>query len=252
MLDAQTRVDHRHQADTAHHAGLHFSHPLFTESVSPDTKTRVNVGREWEGEGAASEFELEVEYAFHRSFSIEIGAPFAAVSAEHEPTRTALGNLEVLFKFANYAFEDHGLLLGSGVEVSIPTGDDAKGIGSSHLWEVAPVLNVGYKRGRFEWIGFTRLSIPLNQSIGEEIEPELVYDASGLVNLSPRFQGVLELNGETVVHGGDRSETVVRLSPGAKVALSTRVPLFLGIGVRVPLTDDEMRTAVQASLFYHF
>ena len=36
-----------HEDDGLEH-GLHFFHPIFTESISPDTKVRLDFGREWE------------------------------------------------------------------------------------------------------------------------------------------------------------------------------------------------------------
>lgn len=243
---------HSHEQEAAHHAGLHFSHPLFTESVSPDTKVRFNVGRAWETDGTESELELEGEYAFHRSFSIEFGAPFAVVNPEGGSSRSHLGNLEILFKFANYAFEKHGLLLGYGLELGVPTGNDAEGIGSDHLWEVEPVLNVGFKRGRVELVGFSRFGIPFNQDPGEEVETELAYDLSALLHVTSRVQALVEINGETVLSGGEAGGTVVLLSPGAKLAPAVEIPLFVGLGAQVPLTDEDLDIAVELSVFYHF
>lgn len=251
-LERLAAQQHSHEQEAAHHEGLHFSHPLVTESVSPDTKVRLNVGRAWEAEVTETEIEVEGEVAFHRSFSIEFGAPFAAVDPEGAASVSNLGNLEVMFKFANYAFEQHGLLLGYGVEFGVPTGDAAKGIGSDHLWEVEPFLNLGYKRGRIELVGFSIFGIPFNQDVGEEVETEWIYDLSGLVHLTPQLQALVEVNGETVLSGAEEGESTALLSPGVKVAPAARVPLFIGVGVTVPLTDEELDAAAKVSLFYHF
>lgn len=247
---AQEARSHRQEA--AHHAGLHFSHPLFTESVSPDTKVRVNTARVWDADGTETEFEFEAEYAFHRAFSIEVGAPFAIVDPKGGSRRTGLGNLKVLFKFANYAFEEHGVLLGYGIEIGVPTGDDRKGIGSGHLWEVEPVLNVGFKRGRLELVGFTRFGIPFNQRAGDEVETELAYDLSALAHLTQRVQALIEVNGQTVLSGAEAGESVVLLSPGTKIAPAGDVPLFIGVGAQVPLTEQKRDLAGKVSVFYHF
>lgn len=243
---------HSHEDAPGHHQGLHFSHPLVTESVSPDTKLRVNAARAFEADGTETEFDLEGEYAFHRAFSIEVGVPFAVLDPDDAPSASRLGNLEVLFKFANYAFERHGLLLGYGLEFGLPTGDDARGIGSDHLWEMEPFLNLGYRRGRIELVGWSRFGVPFNQNAGDEVETEFAYDLSALVHVTPRFQGLLEVNGETVLSGDEAGETVVLLSPGVKVAPAAGVPLFIGAGASVPLTDTELDVAARVSLFYHF
>lgn len=109
---------HDHGPD-GHHGGLHFSHPLVTESVSPDTKIRVD-HRFFDfptGQGEHSGL-LEGEYAFHRSVSLEVGFPFSY-------TDRAAGNLEATLKFANYSFEDAGVLLGYGLQLAAPTNGDA-------------------------------------------------------------------------------------------------------------------------------
>lgn len=250
LLAAQQQ--HSHEQEAGHHEGLHFSHPLVTESVSPDTKIRLNAGRAWEAEGAETEIEVEGEYAFHRSFSIEFGAPYAVVAPEGGTSVSGLGNLEVMFKFANYAFEPRGLLLGYGVELSVPTGDATKGIGSDHLWEVEPFLNIGYKRGRIELVGFSIFGIPFNQDPAEEIETELVYNVSGLVHASSRLQALVEVNGQAILSGGEAGKSIVLLSPGVKIAPMSGLPLFVGIGASVPLTDEELDVAARVSVFYHF
>ncbi len=245
------QADHSHDAgDTTH--GLHFSHPLFTESVSPDTKVRLNTGREWEADGRAWEYEFEAEYAFHRAFSIEVGLPYVARQPDGTPGDARVGNLKVLFKFANYAFESKGLLLGYGVEFGVPTGDQAVGIGNDHIWSVAPVLNIGYMRGKLELVGFSIFEIPFAQNDGEEVETEFLYNASVLVHVSPKFQALVELNGMTALSGDESGTTLVRVSPGVKIAPSRGSPLFLGLGVSVPLQESELDAMAQVSLFYHF
>ncbi len=249
--EARAQEGESHEED-GHSHGLHFSHPLFTESISPDTKLRANTGREWETDGNAWELEAEGEYAFDRSFSIEVGLPYLVLQPSGLSSTSGVGNLEVLFKFANFAFEEHGLLLGYGIEFEVPTGDDAKGIGSGHIWEVAPVLNVGYKRGNFELVGWTIFGIPFGQEAGEAVETDFVYNGSLLMHVSPRVQLLAELNGETVLSGAEAGTTLVRLSPGVKVAPSRAIPLLLGVGVTFPLSDSELDAGVLVSLFYHF
>ncbi len=99
-------------ADDGHEHGLHFSHPIFTESVSPDTKVRFDFGREWKADGTASELEVEVEYMFHPAFSIEIVGPYVFVGPDLEPNESDFGTVDLAFKFANFAFEERGFVIG--------------------------------------------------------------------------------------------------------------------------------------------
>ena len=74
-----------HEEDHDHdHDHLHFSHPLVTESPSPDTKLRFDyIGTRTSGPTGLHEntFRLEGEYAFSPSVSLAIVAPFISRTA---------------------------------------------------------------------------------------------------------------------------------------------------------------------------
>jgi len=176
------------QEEQGHIHGLHFSHPLFTESVTPDTKLRFELGEEWEADGNATEIELEGEYAFHRSFSVEVFAPYVFLDPDLGPATSGAGNLEVALKFANFAFEERGVLLGYGVAVGFPTGDAKAGTGSDHIWELQPFLNLGVSVADFEVVAWSRFGIPTNQDPGEEVETAFLYDFSVLYHISDSFR----------------------------------------------------------------
>ena len=241
------------RAQEAAEHDLHFTHPIFTESVSPDSKLRADFAREWEEEGNANEIEFEAEYAFHHDLSIELAVPFVFLDPDVGSSESGLGNLEVAFKFANLTFVDRGLLLGYGIEFGLPTGDEANGIGSDNIWEIEPFLNFGVLTGNWEIVGWTRFGIPTNQDVGEEVETEFHYDFSTLYHFSSRFQGMLELNGAVGLSGDEAGENVTSLAPGIKFApFSGNTNLFIGVGVRFPLEDVELDTEVRTALFYHF
>lgn len=238
--------------DDGHEHGLHFTHPIFTESVSPDRKVRFDFGQEWEEEGTGSELELEAEYAFHRSFSIEVGVPYGFLSPDEGSSESSMGSAEVSFKFANFAFEDRGVLLGYGLEVGIPTGDTSKGIGNGHIWEIEPFLNIGIKTGNVELVAWSRFGIPTNQRSDEEIETEIAYDFSMLYHFSPRAQGLIELNGHGGLSGEEAGEGMISLSPGIRLAPSGGSSLVVGVGASFPLGEQELNAQLKVALFYHF
>lgn len=278
---------HVHDDGTIHHhEGLHFTHPLVAESVSPDTKVRVDVQHfELPDGDVENSTVVEAEYAFHRTFSIEVALPYSY-------GQTEFGNLEVTFKVANYAFEEAGVLLGSGLALGAPTngtpeapvpdpllarsvvpsprfhtgggGVDAT-LGTDE-WELSPFLNAGLKRGRLELVGWGILDIPFGAA-EEEPDPEapegdehahgegvgLSYNLSALVALSSRVEGVLELDGAGGVTGAAVGEDVASLSPGIRVRPFAGRPLVLGASVGFPLTSEEAFDArLKASLFWHF
>src|SRR5712671_3470559 len=70
--------------DDHDHDHLHFSHPLVTESPSPDTKLRLDyIGFRTRDPTGIHEntFRLEGEYAFTHSVSLAVVAPFISRTA---------------------------------------------------------------------------------------------------------------------------------------------------------------------------
>lgn len=279
---------HGHGTGGGHsHGGLHFSHPLFTESVSPDTKIRTdyNVLDLGAQEGTKHEFSLALEYALGRSFSVEAGVPYSA-------SDEALGFTHVSVKFANYALEAQGISLGYGVGVGLPTsggsaeGDHTHPDGGDHThairasrsgvmssppparanggsgvhgtlgrdyYEFEPFFNIGWRSGRWELVGFTTFGIPSGMADPSEGGSTLSWNASTLFQPAPEVQTVLELNGSHGLSGHPVAEDVVNLSPGIKLRPSGSSPLWLGIGGSMPATTDQSYDGrLQVSFFYHF
>lgn len=250
--------DHTH----GHGHDLHFTHPLLAESVSPDTKLRLDYSfQELEAEEDESELELEGEYAFARSFSIEAGAHF-------HPEAGEFGETHVIFKFANYAFEQEGVLLGYGIEFGLPTGT-AHEHGGDHghqqedphghaepeddIYEITPFLNVGWTTGPWELVGWTLFEIPTNQSLQENVGTELRYNASVLYDVSARLEALVEAFGHAGLSGPETDRTVVNVAPGLRAQLLSERPLVLGAALALPLTDErDFDARVLVSAFWHF
>lgn len=246
-----------HDQQEHDHGGLHFSHPIVSESPSPDTKVRVDYGfRDLDlGDGTFSQngTRLEAEYAFHPSFSIELDVPYWWQSTTSTATESSFDNLSIGLKLANFAFAESGLLLGYGVEVGLPTGDSEKGIGSDHIVELVPFLDIGYKRSRLELVSFAEFAIPTNQSEDEQVETELEYSFSSLYHFGDRLQGLVEFDGVTGLSGEEAGTTVFNVSPGVKYLFLRNRMLAFGVSAGLPLTDHrEFDVRVLASVFYHF
>lgn len=222
-LPAQAQEQHEHSPGErhAHHHALHFTHPLIAESVSPDTKLRLDYAWQDLKEKHESELEFEGEYAFHRAFSIEAGI-------HYHPETGDFGETHVLLKLANYAFEERGLLLGYGLELGLRTGPGGhaqgghghEGDGHQHndaepeedIYEITPFLNAGLMAGRWELVGWTLFEIPTNQNLQENVGTDVRYHASALYHLTPRIEALLEAHGRTGLSGPETERTVVRTS----------------------------------------
>lgn len=236
---------------------LHFSHPLIAESPSPDTKVRFDyffMHRAGVEAADVHTFNLEAEYAFQPWLSLEIDAPYTRLDPRDGKATDHFDVAEVALKYANFTFADRGLLLGGGIELGLPSGDEERGIGSDHVVEIAPYVDAGYRRGRFELVSFLKFAIPTNQQGPEhdEVDLEVEYNAALLYHATERLELILELDGSTVA-AGEENESILNLTPGVKFCPLADRRLQVGLGASLPLTrqhEFEVRTIL--SVFWHF
>jgi hypothetical protein len=244
------------QAQHHHEEELHFSHPLIVESPSPDTKVRFDYFyRRFRSGQRATEntARVEFEYAFHPTFSVEINLPYTFRQVEGDPRVNHADSMDVALKFANFALKEHHILMVYGVEFGLPTGTDSKGIGSSHIIDVAPYFGAGLKKKKVEVVAFSSVNVPTNKRAGDEDATTFGYQLSFLFKPTPSIQPLIELYGETGLNGLERGNTVVNLSPGIKFRPLHSEHWQVGAGVGFPITNrKEFDTRIVVSAFYHF
>jgi len=237
------------------HDYLHFSHPLVTESPSPDTKLRFDyLGvRTSDAIGIHENvFRLEGEYAFNRSVSLAIVTPFISRTAPAAERASGLGSIELSLKAASLAFGERGLLLGGGLSVALPTGSDAKGIGSAHIVELEPFLDAGYKRDALELVGFATLSSTFRRRAGEEAERNLTFDFSTLYQIQSRLEGLIEVTTTRALIGAESGSQQTFIAPGFKAYPFTNRKLMFGASVEIGTGVAHETHALLVSGFYHF
>ena len=247
--------DHHHEGSSSHTGRFHFSHPLITESPSPDTKVRLDYAHELFDEevpGTSNAIALEAEYAFVPQFSVEFSLPYVFIDPTRGPAVSNLSDIEIGLKFATFALEEQGLLVGGGIEFGIPTGNAAKNIGGEHF-EIEPFVNVAFQRERFEAVVFAIVGIPTEREEGEPLETEFASNVSFLYHALPALQALLEFDASAPLNHGDE-EVVAHLAPGLKVRPLSSIPsLFIGLGYRIPVTaHKEFDSHTRVSMFYHF
>ncbi len=235
-------------------AALSFNHPLIAESPSPDTKLRVDYFFADGDHEDEHTIRLEAEYAFSRSLSVEVDVPYTFVDPEGSPSEDHFGNIDIGLKWASFAFEEHNLLVGGGVELVLPTGDDDRGIGSDHTLKIEPFIDLGYQQPQYEVIAFLAFGIPTNEPDEEKDEEdlELEFNLSFLYVITPHLMGLLELDGSSVVSGTD-NKTVVNLTPGIQFQLPDHPNWRLGVAVSFPLSNDEdFKSQLLLSAIHHY
>lgn len=249
-----------HPADGgADHGLLHFSHPLIAESPTPDTKVRFDYffarepgGQESPG-GDRHTMRFEAEYAFVPWLSVEIDVPYTFFDLNDGRNFSHVDELSLALKYANFTFADRGLVLGGGIEAGLPTGDEEKGIGSDHILNIEPFLDLGFKKDALEFVGFLSFGVPLNENGTNESDLELGWHASALYHWTDRIEAILEFNGNHVFGGEEDGQNAVYVTPGFKFQPFDSPNLQVGLGVSLPVTDDrEFDVQTVFSVFYHF
>jgi hypothetical protein len=255
FFPAVNRISAQEHEEDHDHDHLHFSHPLVTESPSPDTKLRLDyLGVRTSDLSGVHEntFRLEGEYAFNHSISLAIVAPFISRTAPAAERASGLGDIELSLKAASLAFGEDGVLLGGGLSASLPTGSDTKGIGSAHIVELEPFLDAGFKRNAFELVGFAILSSTFHRQPGEEAERSLTFNFSTLYHIQPRLEGMIEVATARALVGAESGVQQTFIAPGLKVYPFTNRSLMFGASVELGTGVVHDTNALLVSAFYHF
>src|SRR2546423_3848068 len=136
LLLIPTIVQAQEPADDHDHGHLHFSHPLVTESPSPDTKIRLDYIATNISDGPGlheNTIRIEGEYTFTHSLSLALVTPFTFRTAPSDQRASGIGDVELSLKAASLAYGEEGILFGGRLSVGIPNGSDVKRIRRSHI-----------------------------------------------------------------------------------------------------------------------
>lgn len=246
-------VAQHHEDDDHHHGTLHFTHPLVTESPSPDTKARVDQLWYRLGEGVEGRVaRVEVEEAFAPWISLAATLPYEWHTRPSEFKGSGVGSTELSLKAVSYSMAERGLLWGGGLSTSLPTGSDRLGIGSNHAIELEPYAHAAWMHDELEVVGFVRYSTFTRLQPGEENERELTGDGSVLYHIGEHVQVLLEAESARALAGPERGHQVTSLAPGLEIRPIKR-PLMLGVSFAAGVageTNDHKQLLFSA--FYHF
>jgi len=233
---------------------LEFSHPIFTESISPDTKIRFNyVKTKVEDSLSSHSFDLEMEYAPVPAFSIHLDVPYTVLRPKNSSSLSHLEDVELALKFANFAFAKHKVLLGYGISFGFPTGSDMKGIGSDHIFSIDPFLNGGIIWRKWEGTAYFTFDIPTHQLPEENLQTGLETRLTALYHLNPYWQLLVEAGNSKEIGHQMATEKNYDIAEAVKFRPDPGKPWILAFGVRQPLGDNtEFKFQGMFSLFYHF
>lgn len=253
-LPARAGAQHGHD-DDRDHASLHFTHPLVTESPSPDTKVRADLLWYRFGSGvnelSGRSGRLELEWAPNHNVSFAVMLPYES-RTRPAPTTRGFGNAEISLKAVTSAAASHGLLLGGGLSMSLPTGSDLTGIGNAHGLELEPFAHAAWMHHDVELVGFLHYATRTRLQPGEEPDRELTFDGSAMYHLGRVAQLLVEVETARALAGAGQGEQETSLAPGLEVVPWDDVPLMFGATYVAGLGSASGNRRVLFSAFYHF
>ncbi len=224
--------------------------------MSPDTKVRFDYRFEnsrGDARGKRHTVRLELEYAFRPWLSVEGNFPYTVFDPAGDAARSHFDTVELGVKLASSAFAEHGVVIGGGLELGLPTGNSSKQIGSDHVLEIEPFLDLGFKRGSFEMVSFISAAIPTNKNGEDEADLELGWDVSLLYHLTDRIESLLEFDGVRTFGGEEAGHSTAYITPGVKISPFAKHPFKIGAGVGFPVSEDrDFSLRALISVFYHF
>ncbi|MBL28930.1 MAG: hypothetical protein CMM50_15415 [Rhodospirillaceae bacterium] len=224
-----------------------FITPLIADSPTPDTELIFSHQYTDEETRSRQTAEVEGEVKIVEGLSVSVQVPYTFIDPDNGPQSSAFDNVEIAVKFAHTPTRD--LLIGGGLEVELPTGDEEEDVGDVRAVGIAPYLDAGIRFGRAELVGFLFFEVPMNESDAEadEVDLEIGYNLSFSYAVTDRLWGFVEFDGSHVAIG-EEEKTVVNLSPGVRFAPFGTPDVQLAASVGFPLTEDrefDMRTLGQ-------
>jgi hypothetical protein len=240
--------------DSSRQEQMEFSHPLITESISPDTKIRLTfLNTKGTDNKIAQTYDLELEYSPVPVFSIHLDVPYEVIHPSENLLISNFNEIEVDLKFANFAFASHNVLMGYGISFGLPTGNQAKGIGNNHVWDINPFFNGGIKWKNWEWTAFFILGIPFNKSSTDNKQTALECRLTALYHFNNQWEGLIEAGNATQLSRFYKGDNSYDLTEGIKFKPKADKPWILGLGIRHPVfKNDEIKLQGIITVFYHF
>jgi hypothetical protein len=166
--------------------------------------------------------------------NIEIKSRVLSINPDSGPTESGLGDTTLSVKRVVAFSPLYRALVSAGMELTLPTGSDLRGLGSGGF-VFEPNLRAGVDWKQFVVQGAGALAFPVGTS-NNNSEAGLDVAIGRYFFPDPRLQitPMIELNTTTRLSGPSRGETKSAILPQVRVKW---LVWALGLGVQVPITD---------------
>lgn len=203
-----------------------------------------------------SQFFGEVDYSFSEQFGISLASPLLIRENFDGTDTTGFGDLDVGARYVAVGSDHEApFKMAFGFNVTAPTGDVDKGLGSGVTF-LNPQILMLRKLPENTFIQ-TQLSLDIPTDSGETTEFAYnvgmgrIYTGSGNATWFRNPTPTLEFNGTTGVGGVDAGRSVLDVTPGFRWMIGKKT--FAGVAMSVPMTGQrEFETQFIFSLIHQY
>ena len=190
-----------------------------------------------------------LQYAWDSTFGVKLAVPFTIVEPRREPATAGIGDVRILLKYVPILSIAELFALATGVTVTLPTGNEARGLGGT--FAIAPALFAGkvwrlggaivsvQEDASYSWQISEPARVAPEEADGAPAFPDreqrLGANLTAAVAPVPWITGILELNTATVIAGDPRlrERVQVYLTPGVSVEPAAGWNVRVGVQVAV-------------------
>lgn len=235
-----------------------FIDPLITEHAFVDRKVRWDfAGRRLRNdEGEVYENSLIFEYAFTDWFALELDQPFLVTSPPEVESVAGLGDLKLAAKFqVTKAADSGGLILATGVEFSLPSGEEEVGAGEDYVVAPLAALDWAMGSGLVKLQSQAELEFVFAREGGDGEFEAIEWNTALSLFASDYVVPLLEFNTEFEALQEEMSESILALTPGVVVSLKDVAGRSFDIAAGAQIffgSDREESAALLVSLRHHW
>jgi hypothetical protein len=212
---------------------LNFLRPLLTGKAFPEQEMIVG-GRFGRNGRNVSEYFGVLEYRVNGRTNIEIKSRALSINPNIGPTESGPGDTVLSVKRVVAFSPLYRALASAGMELTLPTGNDRRGLGSGGF-VFEPNLRAGVDWKQFIGQVAGALAVP-DGSSNSNSQAKLDVAIGRYFSPDPRLQitPMIELNTTTRISGPSYGETKSAILPQVRVKW---LVWALGVGVQAPITD---------------
>ncbi|UCF21346.1 MAG: hypothetical protein JSU87_08190 [Gemmatimonadota bacterium] len=235
-----------------------FIDPLITEHAFVDRKVRWDfAGRLLRNdEGKVYESSLIFEYAFTDWFALELDQPLRLTNMPEAESVAGLGDLKLAAKFqVTKAANTGGLILATGVEFSLPSGEEEVGAGEDYVVAPLAALDWAIGSGLVKLQSQAELEYVFAREGGNGQFEAIEWNTALSLFTSDNVVPLLEFNTEFGGLQEEVSESIFALTPGVVVSLKDIAGKSFDIAAGAQIffgSDREESTALLVSLRHHW